>query len=384
MKIFISTGEVSGDLQGGLLVEALKRQAQLKGIDLDIFALGGERMAQAGANLLGKTTRIGAMGLIESLPFIIPTWQIQQKAKQYLRENPPDLLVLIDYLGPNVSIGSYVRKHLPQVPIIYYIAPQAWVWSINEKTTQQLINITDRLLAIFPGEADFFAHKGLSVTWVGHPLLDRMEKAPQREQAREKLGIPAAQTTIALLPASRQQELKYILPVICQAAKQIQAKLPQVHFLVPVSLASYRSDIESMLNDYGLKATILDGGTLDAIAAADLAITKSGTVNLEIALLNVPQVVIYRVSPVTMWLARKLLRFSIPFMSPVNLVVMEEIVPELLQEKATPERILQESLDLLLNPQRRQQTLDNYQRMRDSLGTVGVCDRAAREILEFI
>jgi lipid-A-disaccharide synthase len=384
MRIFISTGEVSGDLQGGLLVEALHRQATVKGIDLEIVGLGGDRMEAAGAKLLGKTAKIGSMGLIESIPYVIPTLTIQSRTKKYLRENPPDLLILIDYFGPNVSIGSFAHKYLPNLPIIYYIAPQAWVWSLSEKSTQQLINITDHLLAIFPEEARFFQEKGVSVSWVGHPLLDRMQTAPNRQQARETLGIRENQTVIALLPASRQQELKYILPVICQAAQEIQSKIPDVHFWLPVSLETYRGAIETEIAKYNLNATILTGSPLEVIAAADLAISKSGTVNLEIALLNVPQVVIYRVNPLTMWVARKVLNFSIPFMSPVNLVVMKEIVPELLQEQATAARIVQESLDLLLNPERRQQTFNNYQIMRQSLGELGVCDRVAEEILGFI
>jgi lipid-A-disaccharide synthase len=242
--------------------------------------------------------------------------------------------------------------------------------------------MTDLLLAIFPEEARYFHKHGLAVTWVGHPLLDRMQSAPTREEARTTLGIEPKQVAIALLPASRSQELKYLLPVICEAAQQIQAKIPEVHFWIPVSLATYRHTIEATVRDYGLKATILEGHTLDAIAAADLAITKSGTVNLELALLNVPQVVLYRVNPLTMLIARQMLNFSIPFMSPPNLVLMKEIVPELLQEAATPERIVQESLELLLNQEKRDQTLADYQQMRDCLGEVGVCDRAAREILQ--
>ncbi|PSF38288.1 lipid-A-disaccharide synthase [Aphanothece hegewaldii CCALA 016] len=383
MRIFISTGEVSGDLQGSLLVAALMRQARFLGIDLEILALGGDRMAEAGATLLGNTTRLSSLGLIEALPFVIPTWQIQQQSRRYLRENPPDLLILIDYAGPNISIGQYVRRHLPHVPIIYYIAPQAWVWSPNDRNTQQLINVTDRLLAIFPEEARFFQKKGILTTWVGHPLLDRMVDAPTREASRLKLGIEPEEVAIALLPASRQQELKYLLPVMCEAAQQIYAKIPQAHFYIPVSLAAFRSVIEATVQSYNLPVTILSGQTLEVIAASDLAITKSGTVNLEIALLNVPQVVIYRLSKSTMWLARTFFNFSISFMSPVNLVVMKEIVPELLQEKAKSENIVQESLELLLNPKRRQQVFTDYQEMREKLGNVGVCDRAAQEILEF-
>lgn len=384
MRIFISTGEISGDLQGAMLVASLKRLASAQGIDLEILALGGDRLEAAGATLLGNTTKIGSVGLVESLPFVFPTWQIQRRAKQYLQVNPPDLLILIDYLGPNLALGSYSRKQFPQVPIVYYIAPQDWIWSPTPHNTQRLLAITDRLLAIFPEEARYFQEKGMSVTWVGHPLLDRMQTAPNREKARYLLGIEPEELIITLLPASRQQEIKFLLPVICEAAQQIQAKLPQVRFLIPISLNAYRHAIATAVNQYNLQATLVEEKTLEAIAAADLAIAKSGTVNLEIALSNVPQVILYRVHPLTVWIARRFLKFSVPFMSPPNIVVNKAIVPEFLQEEATPAKIVQASLELLLNQERRQQILVDYQQMRSCLGEVGVCDRAAVEILQLL
>lgn len=384
VRIFISTGEVSGDLQGALLIEALKRQAVSTGLELEIVALGGDRMADAGATLLSNTISIGSIGTLESLPFILPTLKIQRRAKQYLQQHPPDLVVLIDYPVSNLTIGSYVRRQMPQVPVVYYIAPQMWVWWSNRRDIARIVDITDKVLAIFPEEARYFRSQGAKVSWVGHPLVDRMQNAPSREKARAGLRISPEQLSVVLLPASRRQELKYILPVMFQAAIAIQAKLPQVHFWIPLSLEIYRQPIEQAIQDYGLRATVVSGQTQEAIAAADLAITKSGTVNLEIALLNVPQVVLYRVSPVTAWIARTFLKFSIPYMSPPNLVEMKPIVTELLQEQATPENIQHAALELLLNPSRRQQTLADYQQMRRSLGEVGVSDRAAQEIFQLL
>jgi len=231
---------------------------------------------------------------------------------------------------------------------------------------------------------------------VGHPLVDRMKMALPRERARAALGIPPDQLLVTLLPASRQQEINYLLPVICEAAQQIQAKLPDVRFLVPLALEKYRNPIEQAIQQYGLQATVISdyagtqtdtpdaSVTLQAIAAADLAITKSGTVNLEIALLNVPQVVLYKVNPATAWVAKHMLKFSIPFMSPPNLVLMKPIVPEFMQDAATPDNIAQESLDILLNPDRRQVMMAGYQTMQQALGEPGVCDRAAREILQLL
>ncbi len=399
MRIFISTGEVSGDLQGSLLITALKHQAVAAGLELEIVALGGEKMAAVGATILGDTSHIGSMGLLEALPYVVPTFLVQRKAiaylKQnppdlvrkaiaYLKQNPPDLVLLIDYMSPNLGIGTYMQQHLPNVPVVYYIAPQEWVWSVSVRNTNRIVGFTNKLLAIFPEEARYFSQQGANVTWVGHPLVDRMQTAPSRSEARAKLGIDPEAIAIALLPASRHQELKYLLPVIFQAAQTIQAKLPEVHFWIPLSLEEFREPITAGIQRYGLRATVVSGQQKEVFAAADFAITKSGTVNLELALLNVPQVVVYRLNPITAWIARNILKGSIPFASPANLVVMREIVPEFLQEQATAENITQAAMELLLNSEKRQQTIADYQEMRQSLGELGVCDRAAQEILQML
>jgi lipid-A-disaccharide synthase len=380
-KLFISTGEVSGDLQGSLLIRALKQQAEALDIELEILALGGQRMAEAGATLLANTSAIGSVGLFESLPYVFFTLRLQRQVRRYLKQNPPDLMVMIDYGSPNLAMGGFVRKQLPQVPTVYYIAPQEWVWSISRRNTQEIIRVSDRILAIFPAEASYYEKQGGKVTWVGHPLIDRMQMAPSRESARQALGIAPERLVVALVPASRQQEIRYVMPVIFEAAQQIQAQLPQVQFWIPLALERYRPALEQAIQEYNLPAKVVADPSQTVIAAADLVIAKSGTVNLETALLNVPQVVLYRLNPVTAWIAEHLLKFAAPFVSPPNLVVMEPIVPEFLQYRATPDRIAQEALAILQNPDRRQQMLDNYERMRQKLGDVGVCDRAAREIL---
>lgn len=402
LRVFISTGEVSGDLQGALLVSALQRQMAAKGRAIEILAVGGERMAQAGATLLANTSAIGSVGILESLPFVLPTIRTQRRVLAALKASPPDVVVLIDYLGPNLGMGRAIRQHFPQVPIAYYIAPQEWVWSLGDGNTNAIVQFTDRLLAVFPEEARYYTRKGANVTWVGHPLLDRLADFPSRSAARAELGVADDRPLIVLLPASRPQEVRYLLPVMFAAAQQVQSALThqpahsssllsplssflppeQPLFWIPLSLERYRPAITAAIARYGLRATVRSGQTETILAAADLAITKSGTVNLELALLEVPQVVLYRVSPLTAWVARHLLRFSIPFMSPPNLVEMKPIVPEFLQDQATPEAIAQASLDLLLNPEQRQQMQAAYRHMRAALGEVGVCDRVAQAILE--
>jgi lipid-A-disaccharide synthase len=380
MKIFISTGEVSGDLQGSMLVKALYQAATKRQLDLEIIGLGGDRMQAAGAKILADTATIGSMGFIEAIPFILPTIKIQKLTKKYIQENVPDVLVLIDYPASNLALASYVKQHLPQVPVVYYIAPQDWAVPMLNNATK-IAQVVDKLLAIFPAESEYFKARNINTVFVGHPLLDRIAQATDRTQARLNLGLELSEQIVTLFPASRQQEIKYLLPVMCASAQQILQQMPDVKFLLPVSLASYRSAITAAVAEYNLPVQILDGKTLDAIAAADLAITKSGTVNLEIALLNIPQVVIYRIHPLTAWIGRRL-GFKVPLMSPANLVVDRMVVPELQQEAVTTENITTAALQLLTDTSRQQEIISGYQEMRSLLGTEGVCDRVAAEILQ--
>jgi len=355
----------------------------LRGIELEIVGLGGDRMAATGIKVLGNTVGIGSIGIVEALPYILPTLKVQRDAKQWLKTAPPDVVVLIDYMMPNQSMGHYA-KHTLKIPVIYYIAPQEWVWSYNDKNTRAIADFTDKLLAIFPQEAIFYEKQGTNVQWVGHPFVDLMARIPDRMEARKQLGIADDDLVVTLLPASRTQELRSVMPIILAAAKIIQTKLPHVKFWLPLSLERYRPEVEKLLEEYDIKATIVSAKSQIAISAADLVLSKSGTVNLETALLNVPQVILYRVSNVTAWIARHLLKLKLPFISPVNLVNMESVVPEFVQTDAIPEAIAECALDLLINPQARQTMLDGYSRVRESLGEKGAINRVADSILDYL
>ncbi|MEN9215804.1 MAG: lipid-A-disaccharide synthase [Gloeomargarita sp. HHBFW_bins_162] len=370
-RILISTGEVSGDLQGALLIDALKRLRP----DLEILGIGGERMAHAGAKLLADTTQMGSIGLLEHLPFVLPTLRLLQQMRRVLTAQPPDVVVLIDYVGFNLPLARLCKRW--GCPLIYYIAPQEWVW--RTANTQGIVGLIDQVLAVFPQEAEYYHKAGVpQVEWVGHPLVDALAEAESRQVARQQLGIAPDQKMVALLPASRQQELKYLWPVLAETAQQLQQQYPDMEFWLPLALPQYQARLEADIRKSNLRVRVVTEPPRRVIAAADLALAKSGTVNLETALLDVPQVVLYRVSPVTAWLARHVLRFEIPFMSPVNLVVMREIIPELLQEQATPQRLTQLALDYLHNPDPVRQ---RYQEFRQALGAPGATERAAQAIL---
>ncbi|MBW0173063.1 MAG: lipid-A-disaccharide synthase [Vulcanococcus sp.] len=386
-RLLISTGEVSGDLQGGLLVAALRDEAQRRQLPLEIAALGGSRMRQAGAELLADTTPMGSIGLWEALPLVLPTLKVQRRVSRWLKRNPLDGLVLIDYMGANVRLGLKVKQRLPQVPIFYYIAPQEWAFRVGEGGSTRLIGFTDRILAIFPEEARFYGARGAQVTWVGHPLLDTLTDLPSRDAARAQLGLQEGERLLLLLPASRKQELRYLLPPLAAAAAELQRRCPGLRVMVPAGQAAFEPVLVELLEAAGVRADVVPAAKADQLrptlcAAADLALSKSGTVNLELALRGVPQVVAYRVSRPTAWVAKHLLRFQVDHISPVNLVLQERLVPELLQDELTAEAVVREALPLLDDPQARRRVADGYQRLRQALGEPGVTRRAAAAILD--
>ena len=387
-RLLISTGEVSGDLQGGLLVAALHEEARRRQLPLEVVALGGPRMQAAGAQLLANTAGLGAIGLLEALPLLLPTLTTQAKVNRWLKQQLPDAVVLIDYMGANVKLGLKIKSLPQKVPIFYYIAPQEWAYQLGDGGSTRLIGFSDQILAIFPQEASFYAGRGAQVTWVGHPLLDTLQPLPTATAARSALSLPAEAPVLLLLPASRRQELRYLLPAMAAGVAMVQRRRPELEVLVPAAQAGFEPVLERGLRESGLRARLIPAEQSDRLkpqlwAAADAALTKSGTVNLELALRGVPQVTAYRLSRPTAFLARQFLRFNVDHISPVNLVLEERLVTELLQQQLTPDAVAA-AVEPLLSPhsQERQRILEGYGRLRQRLGEPGVTRRAAAAILD--
>lgn len=390
MKLLVSTGEVSGDLQGSLLIQALFTEADRRGLELRVQALGGERMRRAGAELIADTASIGSIGVFEALPLLLPTLRVRRRLRRWLVDNEPDGVVLIDYMGANMTLGLMLKQQHPDLPIAYYIAPQEWAYRMDDGFTHKLVGFTDQILAIFPLEARFYSERGGAVTWVGHPLLDTMAGLPDRAEARRRLGIAATDSMLLLLPASRRQELRYLLPTLVAAAAELQRRDPLLKVLVPAGLPGFETILERQLARAGVSGRVISAAESDQLkpdlfAAADLALTKSGTANLELALANVPQVVVYRVSRLTYALAKIIIRFNVPHISPVNLVLEERLVPELLQDQLSPDAIVAAAEPLLqAGSPERVRILEGYGRLREHLGEPGVTRRAAGAILDLV
>ena len=389
MKLLISTGEVSGDLQGSLLIKALKTNAEKRKIELEIIALGGERMRQAGARLISNTSAIGAIGFLEALPYLFPTLNAQSKIDNYLSSAPPDAVVLIDYMGPNIRLGLKVKKKLPNIPIIYYIAPQEWAWRLGDSGTTDLISFTDKILAIFEEEAKFYSNKGGNVKFVGHPMLDFYRKIPTREESLREIGLASENKLLLIIPASRKQEIKYILPTLLKAAKLLQERDPSITVLIPSGLKEFDHILNNSLEEYGVSGRIIFSHEVDYIkpylfSAAHLALAKSGTINMELALNSVPQIVGYKVSRVTAFFARYLLRFNVKYISPVNLLLNKMLIPEFIQEDFQAEKIFNAAIKIIEDRSIKEDIMIGYKRLRDKLGKPGVTDRASNDILDIL
>ena len=388
-KIFISTGEVSGDLHGSLLAKALITESLRRSIDLDIFGLGGERMANEGVKVLHDTTSISAIGIWEALPLIIPTIKIQKKFYKSLKKVSPDCLILIDYMGPNIKIGRQLNNEKNSIPIYYYIAPQEWAWRVGNNSTTDLINFSDKIFAIFKQEANFYKKRGGNVLWIGHPMLDLTKKLPTKKEARKILKLKANENILLMMPASRPQELRYVMPVFMQVANKLQAKYPNLIVYIPSCRDVFDQIFKKALEKYKVKGKVISSNNIDEFKThiyklTKLALCKSGTVNMELALYGIPQVVGYRVSRVTAFILRKILNFKVKFISPVNLLVKKLIIPEFVQKDLDINKIYKKACSLIDEESEKMKILNGYKLLKQELGEEGVVKKAAEDIINSI
>ena len=386
-KIFISTGEVSGDLHGSLLARALIEESEKRSIPIEIFGLGGERMREAGVNIMHDTTSISAIGIWEALPLIVPTLKIQKRFYKLLISNSPNCLILIDYMGPNINIGRKIRRKNIKIPIYYYIAPQEWAWRVGNNSTTDLIGFSNKIFAIFREEADFYQKRGGDVTWIGHPMVDLTEKLPSKKLSRKHLKLKNNENILLMMPASRPQEIKYILPTFMKVANKLQEKYPNLIVFIPSCRDTFEEKFAKALERYNVNGRIVSSKDIEAnkpfiYALSKLALCKSGTVNMELALYGVPQVVGYKVSRVTAFIAKKILKFKVKFISPVNLLMKKLIIPEFVQKDFEVNRILKKSSQIMDKQNQKIKIKNGYKSLKKILGEKGVVQRAACEILD--
>ncbi|MFQ5882151.1 MAG: lipid-A-disaccharide synthase [Candidatus Methylomirabilales bacterium] len=371
-KIFIVAGEASGDLHGADLSRGLLTLDP----DVTLLGMGGERMRQAGVQLLVHAGDLAAVGFTEVFSRLAALGRAFRQLRKALAAEHPGLLILIDFPDFNFWLARACRRM--GIPIVYYISPQVWAWRGGRIRT--LKRLVEKVLVIFPFEEALYREAGVPVTFVGHPLLDRLRNVPSRAEARHRLECGASDVIVGLLPGSREGEVRHHLPVLKQAATQITQAEPQVRFLLAMA-DSLSSTVAKALFE-GVPSWIrpLYGQTYQVMRAADLLITASGTATVEAGLLGTPMIIIYQVSPLTWWAGRLLV--DVPCIGMVNLVAGRRVVPELVQQDFTPERVAQTALGLLRDPEALGKIRQELQRVREKLGEEGASLRAAREVLK--
>lgn len=373
----IVAGEVSGDLQGALLARSLRRRRP----DLLIAGVGGDEMAAAGVDVLVESPRWGIIGYVEvyvRLPaFALRFWRLVR----LIERARPDLLVLVDFPGMNREL---VRHFSGRLPMVYFCPPQ--IYFRRGRPAGRVAHSAVRLLAILPFEADAYRTTGADVVFVGHPAVDTPPgDAASVQRLREEWGL-AQDPVIGLLPGSRGQEIRALLPPMLAAARELRAGRA-VQFLLPVAARFLRPRIERALAAFRVPVRLVQGRALDVMRAADVIVTASGTAPAEAACIGVPMVVVYRLSRLTDWIARRFVvtpeihrvGFSIP-----NIVVHRRIVPELLNEEVRGPRIRIEVERLLADPALRAQMRADLAEARRRLGPPGAVERAADETLRVL
>ncbi|MGV1098961.1 lipid-A-disaccharide synthase [Thiovibrio sp. JS02] len=373
LKIMIVAGEASGDMHAARLIAALKARRP----DARICGVGGPALAAEGVEILYDAARLAVVGIFEVISHFSFIREAMRILVRRLREDPPDLLILVDYPDFNFHLGKKARKL--GVPIFYYISPQVWAWrSGRVKTIRALV---DRMAVILPFEQAFYRKFGMEVDFVGHPLMDAVRATLPAARFRLRHEIGPEATVVGLLPGSRKRELSAMLPVFLAAAKIIKAKVRDAVFLLPLAPTLAEEDLFAAgLADCGLPVRVSREDRYELMASCQAVMAASGTVSLELAILNVPMVISYKVSPLTYFLGRRLIK--VQYASLVNLVAGREVVPELLQHEATPEKIAEATLKLLADNEERGRMLAGLGEVREKLGGAGASARAAELVLK--
>jgi lipid-A-disaccharide synthase len=363
-------GEASGDLHGATLARALMTLAP----GLRLAGMGGARMAAAGVRLLERAERVTVVGGTEALGRLPALWRAFRSLRRQLREDRPGVLVLIDFPEFNMRLARLARRL--RVPVVYFIAPQVWAW--RRHRVRALARDVSRVLAILPFEMSVYEEAGVPVEFIGHPLLDVLPPL-DREAARAGLAS-ADEALVGLLPGSRDAEVRRHLPVLLEAARRILAHRPRTRFALATAPATPVPRVMAAVRAARVPVQVLPGQAYRVMAAANLLLVASGTATLEAACYGTPMVVLYRLSATSHALARLLVR-GVSHISLPNIIASREIVPELIQGRATPDALAAAALHILSDEGVRTAQRLALLEVRSRLGQGGAGLRAARAVL---
>ncbi|SHK59975.1 lipid-A-disaccharide synthase [Selenomonas ruminantium] len=371
MKIMLSAGEVSGDVHGENIAKAILAMAPAT----ELIGFGGSRMEEAGVRLRQNFADYNVMGVWEVLINIRRLYRLLEDLTAFMREERPDMLVLIDYPDFNWRLARKAKAL--GIPVFSYIPPSAWAW--RKGRAKDCAKIADEFIAIFPHELPVYEAAGAKISFVGNPLVDAVKPELPRQRARKFFQMPEDKTVILLLPGSRKQEIELLLPSMLEGAKKLLAERPDTVFYLPVAESVSRERIEELIAAAGVEVLLTDEKRYSLMAAADAAMATSGTVVMEAALLGLPCVVLYRLSALSAFIGRLVVHvenFSLP-----NILLNEGFQTELLQEEVTPDNIVREMLKLYPGEEHRREVTEKLKLACQKLGAPGASGRVAQRIL---
>ena len=366
--VMIVAGEASGDMHGASLVREMLR------IDpsLNFYGIGGNKMQDAGVKLLINAAETAVVGLTEVISKFGTLFRIIRQVKKSLDEIKPELVILIDYPDFNLNFVAPAAKKR-NIKIFYYISPQVWAW--RKSRINKIKRLVDKMAVILPFEVDTYAAKGFAVDYVGHPLLDLVKPTYSKQESQKIFNLDESKTTIGLLPGSRQSEVVKLLPEMLRAAEILAQKIQNVQFILPLADTLEKKTVDDIVSGFTIKVKVISGQTYDAVSCCDLAIVASGTATLETALLSVPMIIIYKISPLSYFIGKMIV--NVKNIGLANIVAGKTVVPELIQEDVSGNRIAAEAMDILTNAERKREMIKELAAIRSKLGNPGAARKAA-------
>ena len=373
-KILLVAGEVSGDLHGSHLVEAIQSAAP----EIQFFGVGGEGLKKTGMKLLYPSQSLSVVGVTEVFLKLRTILKALRGLKKSIDQERPDLVILIDFPDFNLQLARIVHRR--GIPILYYISPQVWAW--RPKRIELIARLVKKMIVLFPFEAPLYEAAGVDVEWVGHPLLDTVRPTLPKEKAFQQFGLDPKRRTVGLLPGSRMREVERLLPPLLASAHLLQEGIPDLQFVIPLAPGISKATLSPWMKNISVPVAVVEGFTYDVMNLSELLIAASGTATLEGAILGKPMIIIYKVSLVSSWIGRALIR--VDHVGLVNLVAEKEIAPELLQKEVNPQRIADEAFRILRDPILSRKMIESMNAVRQKLGEPGAAQRAAHIVVSLL
>ena len=373
-KILLVAGEVSGDLHGSHLVEAIQRIEP----EIQFFGIGGEGLERRGMKLLYPAHSLSVVGLTEVFVKLRTVLKALRGLKGALERENPDLIILIDFPGFNLRLAKIAYRR--GIPVVYYISPQIWAW--RPQRIKLIARVVKKMIVLFPFEVPLYETAGVDVEWVGHPLLDIVKPTLPKEKAFLEFGLDPRRRTVGLLPGSRIHEIERLLPPLLASAHLLQKESPDLQFVIPLAPGISRTILSSQMKNISFPVKVVAGFAYDVMNLSELLITASGTVTLEGAILGKPMIIIYKVSFPSYWVGRALIR--VDHIGLVNLVAEKEIAPELIQKDVNPQRIADEAFRILRDPILSRKMAESMDEVRQKLGEPGAAQRAAQIVASLL